>query len=655
MSTDTLPARLKNAHRYIRSLWGAAHTCWYNLAWLHANGFVWIPLIDFDVICGTLPIMEIHKQAEYSPSKVSEEWLPYVVGPHTVAYLFHYLSEYCLPPGTVGEMLDRKKKLLGGLSGSARQFLRILNASQKTNNPLSAILKEANSFDRIGDILITELERFSTQLGQLETLEFLLGRDTPVQTLIGERMDERNTSAFRHVHTVLNTTRPNKSVNNFFDALNVATTVRIFNAPSKSGRGRRIPALISQTNAIVRFGQPENVEEWLDVGEGVDIPIIFNSVLYFIIQQALLMEFDGNYSICANEANILARHLSEIECYYLGLIRTCKELIADGRAEESISADDLPVRDKEMLQQKLVTTERRWGTILTPACTLPEHDRIRYMKLLLTPRVRGLLTNNQPKIIRQGVKELEKRLRTTSRPDLDLWQSLIEYRHRFSPPLPIDLKTTIILNHVPSDGTPLRDLAQGPAIKGSLASFCQKPHDIRLAAFPRFVSHGAVLVVDSWFREMPNQKRFLSVVWVHDYDAAQIWNEGCHLLSGFTETQETNTGTYRVFSADSKQVDGTFDREAFPSIHALLGASEQLNYFEIQWGKFTFFADVEPMENKEFQAGLVFPKSAWNAKLKSSLIEVIWSTNWLHLDIFYYEEMLQSLLDIMGVHAPAVS
>lgn len=652
--SDTLPERLKRGYRYARSLSEAAGTCWSNLAWLHANGFRWIPLPDFDIICGIFPVVKAHRQAECSSRGAPEEWSPEVIGPHTVGYLFRNLSEYCLPPGTVGEILTRKKMLSGNLSQIARRFLRVLDTARRAADPLSAVLKEAPSFGSVAEVLLAELESFGSQLGQLETLESMFRRYTPVQDLLGEKEDDRDARAFRHAYGLLNSTRPGMSLNNFNDALNIAATVRVFNTPALSGRGRRVPALITQTHAVLQFGEHQNAEKWLDAGGEVKVPVVFNTALYFIIKQALLTEFDGNYSVCANEASILAKHLAETECSYLRLISACKQMIANGRAEESITARDLPVYESEMLRRKLMAVECRWGRMLAPGYTLPEQDRLRYLRLLFTPRIKHLLTKKQPQAIREGIAAFERRLRTTPHPDADFWQPLMEYRSRSSVCDSTDVSTTIVLNEVPSDGTPLGDLTQGPAIDRDIVHLCEQRHDIRLVAFPRFVSHGAILAVDSWLDGDPRQTRRLCVVWVHNRETAEIWEEGYCIVHKLAGAEDKNAGVCRVFSEGSERLEIAMTENAFDAVDSLLAASENVTYFEMEREGFTFFADVVPLEDKEFQAGLIFPAANWTADLRESLVEVISRTHWLDMGRPYYEVTIQSLLDKVGVHPPCI-
>jgi hypothetical protein len=127
-----------------------------------------------------------------------------------------------------------------------------------------------------------------------------------------------------------------------------------------------------------------------------------------------------------------------------------------------------------------------------------------------------------------------------------------------------------------------------------------------------------------------------------------MWDAGCRLLSGLAGTQNQGKGTYTAFSKNQRS-EGYLQRDSLPSIGKLLDAPGDLDYFEMQWGSFTFFSDVEPLESKEFQAGLICPASKWTKDIREQLIDVVSRTNWLQLDTCHFDVILQSLFSRVGV------
>ena len=102
---------------------------------MHFNATRWVPLLDFDVICGALPTFALHRQIERQAVSGPNSFSFEPIGPNSLRLLLSNLEDYSLPPGSIGELLTHQGRLTCQVSEKAKAFLSVLGKARESQNP----------------------------------------------------------------------------------------------------------------------------------------------------------------------------------------------------------------------------------------------------------------------------------------------------------------------------------------------------------------------------------------------------------------------------------------------------------------------------------------------------------------------------------------
>ncbi|MBM3473400.1 MAG: hypothetical protein FJX75_09045 [Armatimonadetes bacterium] len=468
----------------------------------------------------------------------------------------------------------------------------------------------------------------------------MLSRQTSVEELLSDRVEERNAAAFEFTYNHLKIVRPGLTINNFNDALNVAFAVRIFNSPASIGPGRAVPTLISATHDLAGLASEKLEAQWLaDAPEEVEAPILLHRKVYLIVMGGLLARAHGHYAAAANEATVLGRQLLQLEGQYLKMLAACREATARGKPEREVTLDDVPPRHLALAVRAREALSKRWRDVLYPVHLLPEHDRLASLKQLFSPEVKALLGAEASDAVRSGLTHVETHLRECRHPGLDLWEPL-ELLGRTKVGVEYMPSVAVALSVVPDDGAPLCRTRSAKAVERveDLRALCER--SMRVIALPQEVSAGALLSVAPHYGSA-SQELAVSITWRHRCSPGQIWDSWQKLVATLSGGDPGSiVAELRLFSPDAR-VDTKVELAATEAFLAeTIGAPNGLDYMECSVPSGAVFADLEPLEGVEHQMGIVLPWSAWNRGMLHALARVICGTHPVRLPVRDYANIL---------------
>src|SRR5689334_15001564 len=114
------------AQQRASDLSSVARTCKINLEWMHFHSASSISLLDADIISGAIRSLGVSKLTAAVRVARSGLNLEDFVGPHVLSLCLRRMPQFCLPPGTVGELLRERQTVGVRLSDRASQFVQLL-------------------------------------------------------------------------------------------------------------------------------------------------------------------------------------------------------------------------------------------------------------------------------------------------------------------------------------------------------------------------------------------------------------------------------------------------------------------------------------------------------------------------------------------------
>lgn len=424
----SLVARLQRSEIFYRRLSVVSSMCESDSQWMMIHKARWIPLLDFDVICGALPSVAIRQRVESGPPDDEERssLLSGMPGPHVVRQIVDSMNDLCLPPGSIMDLLHWKDRKVHTISKQARRFLEWLHAAASLSNPEQALQNLGRSHTKALGVVRDELSGLATRFADLALLDEIMDRCTPVESLMADRRQVYHVEAYRSTLGQLKLARPQLTYNNINDALNVAVAVRIFNNPSLIDGLRWSPVLISQTRKVTNLSIEEN---WF-AARWRQRPRLISNNLYLIVSQGLALRSGGNCRNVADEARLLHARAAEIANWYVVLL--------DGMGASStdhVTVDDLPDYEFEMLEHQISLFERDWGSLFRPLVAAQYHDRAVYLDTLLAPDVAQLIGSTDVSTIQAGLNRLLDVIMNYSHPLCDFIKDSVARSRRGNIPL----------------------------------------------------------------------------------------------------------------------------------------------------------------------------------------------------------------------------
>jgi len=632
-------ALLQRALSYTSSIVLAAASCQVNFRWMHFNAKHWLPLLDFDVICGALPTFALHGQIERRLDSSLDVLNFHPVGPYTLRSLLSELDDYTLPPGTVGELLHHQDMLTGKLSNRAKGFLNTLENVKLAENP--SVLFAASQ-RTLGDLLLQDLSLFTEEVRDVRLLEHILKNQTAIETFYTDaNTDQQSVDAYRAVYHYLQGARPALSLNNFHDAVNVASVVRLYNAQAQDLGPRLVPILISDTDLLRGF---EGLTNWLrPTTAETPPPVLLHDHLYLLISQGLFHLCEGRHRTAADEAELLEREARNLERTYSELLLTCRNRVDAGMPERELSIDMLSEHEMSMLFFARTSFDEEWRTLLAPSIGHKEQDRTELLNALMSPGVKSLLTDRNPGAVRNGVSLLEKNLQAYRHPEYDIWELLLEYGKTGPQALGSIRSQLFSFSITPADGRLLRDVVAGVPLADFDATCLKGQHDIRLAVLPNYIGIGAVLAVDSW--SDADHKRFLSITWAHKCAAIDI----ADALTGFLYKvlPLRLVAECSVFTTQQKYIDRVYLKDLAATARRLCERDGYADFLQMSTAAISACADLHPLDGVEKQAIISFQANQWTEAVGRLSGQMIAQTIEMPIDFQYVSELLDEAMRVL--------
>jgi hypothetical protein len=654
---------MRNLH-FATRLAATAYACQANFTWLTSNDqYKHITLLDFDVIGGALPTLTLYKAAmeaqeqahqketrgiESSPAQpeISESQFEFnrLFGPHRVRFHLENMGEFTLPHGSAVELLEWKNKLSSWISDRSRSFIRRVREVSQINSPdpATAILNISKSTGRVSDILLEEINSLDHEasslegvVNDLELLEQLLDHATPIEELIGSSARERRSGeAFREIYSYLQAVRPQRKNNNLNDAINVTLLVRLFNAPAHERY--RMPVLISQTRSLEKFSSQSG---WFRLPRDQEPPVLIQDELYLMVTHSLLKWCENRYQGVIDEAEMLHFRAKELANLYRDLSR---ELTSDKDRGHSNYL-------WELIQHKLEVFQSEWLQPFKEAINSAKLDRAVFSNQVITSRMTRDLKVKHPDKLNQHIQHfLDALIPKLEAYQIPIFDSLDEgFTHTSKEDnQEQEMDKRFDLSVVENDGTLLQEVEVGELFDAQ--ENIKANNDVRYVLHLKSIPVGALLAVDLWKDESKNH-HYTAIVWPHNIGALKMWVKGVELLYTCLNTKLAKSAncSYTLFTRTKKLV-GSDTLEHVPQalLQVLKPDKNRYwgDYLEIDVGQFTFFTDIEALEGKEMQAGLIMDSIRWDSHLQKAIATTMAETSSFPFPASQYRDILSFIL-----------
>jgi hypothetical protein len=195
-----------------------------NLNWLKLHGSEALILLDFDIVYAALPSVALgeYLHSGVRPKRTATLLNP-VLGPRELRALLSRFEKYTLAPGATSELLQKRREITAALKRKSAGFLEMLNVTGGTHQFSQELLRALTLHD-----LWDELQRFIADLEDADFLEQLLVRCIPYKDIVKRDIPSGEKTPFDACMVELTRRRPDRAINNFNDALNVAAVVQLF-------------------------------------------------------------------------------------------------------------------------------------------------------------------------------------------------------------------------------------------------------------------------------------------------------------------------------------------------------------------------------------------------------------------------------------------
>lgn len=636
--TDLMTEQLDRARAYLVALHVSAIICRANFDWLYLNSAVAVPFLDTDVIFGALPKYTaseaLKEQLHPSTSDLQPFDLAIQTGPHMVRQHLTALQEFCLPMGTLAEVMNTRRYLRKRMSKKARKIV----GSFTRDAPKSAFSKTIRTIGgkSASDVLREDLLSFSADLEDISLLQSLLDRSESAEALMGRELAPEAETAYNEMLELLSRVRPNRSVQNRCDAINAGCVVQVFNYSVLKDRAPKMPVLISNTQSILKHKEILDSKLRPRRAGGSRPEVVANKLSLLVFQMILSYVGGRRYRLMAD---------------YAGQIAIDSQEFADACAQVLARPDDQP--SQEILAHTARKFKNSWGDRLLPATERARFDRATWVNCLLSEDLAANLDSNDSGRVEAAACELREHLRRHENEDENLWAVLLEYarQEREDERGRLIGRTRVQLTRVLCDGKPLARVNCGIPLTDSDVSECLGEHKFRIVVHRELALSGAVMALDTWREVAREDRQWLRLVWRHSQDLEVMWNTGTRVLTYFCSEQPhlLERVEYRIFSAERTR-SGTISAAVGTSPSARpYRRSPDAAFFDLSCGAFTFFADADLLEDCEMQAGLVFPGDSWSRGRMRELAKLVAETNDHVLDRYDVELVLASCIAQVAV------
>jgi hypothetical protein len=632
--------RLTDESCYVKNLNKAASHMYYNFIWMDTNQYDHIPLLDYDIISYSCPSVAIKRHLETlnegtdNAKDADVLSLRNFIGPHTSSVLLENITNYCLPEGTVAELLKYIHIQKANLSEDASNLLQTIEDGfrQKVVNPVTMVLQDTRSWQEKAHIILKELKYFITNVHELNLCELLLTRNTPTRDLTGLQSDSDSLRAYKDVFAQLKAKRYHKEYNNYHDALNYALFVKAFNNQIRRGTGQRIPFLFSNTDIILAI----NASSWLNIKDIDNRPHLLNNSHYLVMDQFLLNYCDKNYKMAANESLNLERRLWAIHNRLMQLIGACNQLEQQGRSKASLTEKDLPKYEYEMLLYHKERLLQDWKDIFDLPLRSIACDRIEYLNKILIEQAKDSSPKDALLNLKDTIRQHEKLYNS-------IWMPVQHYAEIELPRL--SYRTfDIELSAMQNKGVLLTEIEPQKSI--DLDEINWKNHDVLVCG--HFRNHnifGALFTLGSYI-DSESPGRHITCTWQYGADRLTIVNYGFKLMQ-LQKGCDYSELDCKVFTPSEEINIPATNAEGF-SKHT---ETFEYEFVKIRLNEILFRADIYPVEHRELHAIFSIPEHKWDINVLNLLVGAICETSCFPLPFNTYREAVEKSAQILRLYA----
>jgi len=624
----------------------AAQKASANVKWMQKERSRPLHLLDFDLICGSLRHVELARLASREAIPAHRKWETEALGPHTVRQLLGSLPEFCLPSGSMLELLSWVTKFRGQVKRRAEEVMKKFQSARDSRDPAAVLVKEAPT-KTVVEAVLDEIEEFSSVAYDLKLMESLLTESRPVEEYLGTPPRDNYHNYQFAFHRLRRARGGAGDESNSCDAMNVTYLAWIYNARKTSDHPDCVPFLISQSLSIHRFTGYQ-----LDLALPVhdELPM-FHDRHYLLVANAVDREYEGHAPMVTSQTEALAVESQALANDY--------DHAAELVRQRGLRPDDLDqLAEWELLRIFAERFEDRWGFVLHPAYQATVLDRTAFRNALVSHELQELLDS----LYKGDVEKRREAVRRLQRFLMVNWARDEQLRPLLFSPQQVSsdshAKTTgdrgfyraVLIDTSENDGRPLCQVTNG-APTDALRNFdFEAQHDIRVAVYSRLLwPNGAAMAVDSRFEPSKSKRRWLGVVWRYDCPEQRLWQTAIATLRGAGQGGSVTECSYTICTSKGLKAGNTTLDKA-PSIMASLVKERRIaEYFEIMSGGVTFIGDVEPIEAAECQAGVFFASEVWSRPFADVLVQALAGTRQATIAKAYFREILQHLEAVLRV------
>ena len=621
---------LDRSYMYSSALKIAATMCATNFKWLFLHDLRHIPLLDFDIICGAAPRLSLQKRLSGESLDTEKSFLVKYSGSTTIRYFLEILRDFVIPPGTAAEILSRKERLADELSARSEQFLNRIRDAVNSPDPLQVLVSPRHT--EVRDLFLEDLTQFSDDFRDKTLVDSLLDRATPIEELLSEKSTDPNViDAFRSSYAFLQGVRPNFSFNNFHDALNAAVVVRLFNSRKLRASEKIIPVLISRTRAVRQLNDLSRKYLWRETSG--EMPFLFTVPEFLVISEGIVARTEGRYKVAVDEAELL-------EAEAAGLVESCSELmqsyrglVEKGVPSRSISVQDLPDYEWEMLLLRKRLFHKHWGAMFAPSLMASQRDKLEYLRLVLSKDWGPSLCQDDPEAFARSLNNFISELKSERPADYEICHLILTSRdpHREK----IVVRSAFEFYVRDDDGSLLREITTGIPLKQFDSSVLDGDHCRQLVVLPAYLSCGAAVTFGTFRDSKVSSKRYVRLTWLHYGYGPRMASLCLDALGGALHDEDVVTA--RIFFQNDEVVIRDSLAVIKGSLVERLNEREGHDCFQVGCAGIFFFVDTQPLEGVEFQVGFTVEERQWSASLQAKLAQIVGETCEIPITTEYVE------------------
>ncbi|WP_309385743.1 hypothetical protein [Cerasicoccus frondis] len=560
-----------------------------------------VHLIDFDIVKTAFPSTGFSNyvfQSDETGANEIKDILHY--SPYFRAALQN-LQCICLPPGAQGEFLDWKNNFFSNLQ---RRNYRLLNKFKKAREDQSVRWLNKNEARELSSAVEEEIHEFSLRFENEKLLSSFEDRLLSHEVLF-ERRPAQASEWFDKMCSELNGQRPDKTKNNYSDALNLSILVWILQKPSKLDRSFPLPMLYSKTRAVIEYDIHGYLGPLLDVDnyqKQLDYTLHGITLYYFAYYERMVGDIFSERAFIVSQLKAMGSAFHELAGGFLELTvgegenlfehEGFRQVHAAYKLSEDIFGDFIRFKDNKRIERNL--------------------SAINYVQ---SNEFKSIVDNknlNNKKLIRNAIENLI----TILNKEFDIEKYVYEFsgavgiavegeRKRLESvgggrPMVYDLTSGEFPNTI---GTLLSEQSyKSPGLGEKMGGDALNLPFLRLAWYRRyFQDEGAVFCVDV---DKSGEGPVITLRWRHQKAKVDLVQNVLLLLYelAWDDNEPVCTVGYRPDSLDPIVVsEDTLRDKEFKD--KLLGAA--LDYIEFERSAFTIFLNISALLGRERQIGVV--------------------------------------------------